>query len=76
MNLDKLRGGILGLALGDCLGAPFEFRYSLSLNFYNGRLQYPTKLKSRYGPIQHTVVGQVTDDTTMSIALLYCNCYI
>jgi len=68
--LDSLRGGFLGLALGDALGAPHEFRYSIPVSQYTGRLQYPTKLVQRYSSPQFTVVGQVTDDTTMAGALM------
>ena len=68
---DRLRGGFLGLALGDALGAPHEFRYSTPLSQYTGVLQYPLKWKARYGPVELSVIGQVTDDTTMSGALLW-----
>lgn len=53
-----------GGALGDALGAPFKFRNGLSITQYNGRLEYRPKIASRYG-----VVGQVTDNSEMSIAL-------
>jgi len=65
-----LRGGLLGLALGDALGAPHEFRYSTPLNQYTGSLQFPIKWKARYGPVEYSAIGEVTDDTTMTGALL------
>jgi ADP-ribosylglycohydrolase len=68
--MDQLQGGLLGLALGDALGAPHEFRYSISLNEYTGKLIHPIYWKSRFGPMQQSAIGQITDDTSMSIALL------
>lgn len=70
MATDKIKGGLLGLALGDALGAPFEFRYSIPTSMYNGKLEYPISLQLRYQPKKYSVVGQVTDDTTMAGALL------
>lgn len=69
-NIDRIRGGFLGLFLGDALGAPYEFRYSYPLSDYNGTLYQPIKWRCRYGPMQYSAVGQVTDDSTMSISLL------
>lgn len=67
---DRLRGGLLGLSLGDALGAPHEFKYSLPVSRYTGVLQHPISYKIRFGPIEYSTIGQVTDDTTMSVALL------
>jgi len=70
-SLDKIRGGLLGLALGDALGGPHEFRYSIPVSQYTGRLQYPIGWKARFKSVQYTTVGQVTDDTSMAGALLW-----
>lgn len=58
-----------GGALGDALGVPFEFRYSISVSKYNGKLEYKPMLKSRFQGVRYGVVGQVSDDTEMTIAL-------
>lgn len=68
--IDCLRGGFLGLCLGDALGAPHEFRYSISLDQYDGTLRHPIRWRARFQPIKLSVLGQVTDDTTMTISLL------
>jgi len=71
MLSDRLRGAFLGLALGDALGAPYEFKYSFPLTQYNGTIYQPIKWRARFKPMQYSAIGQVTDDTTMTIALLY-----
>ena len=68
--LDQIRGGFLGLALGDALGAPHEFSYRRPVSEYTGKLEYTIDSRAPYQPIRYSVVGQVTDDTTMSAALL------
>lgn len=70
MDLNAIRGGILGMALGDALGAPHEFRYSYPLQQYTGKIYLPIKYRTRYGPYQYSVIGQITDDTSMAMALL------
>lgn len=62
---DRFRGGFLGLGIGDALGAPYEMRYSFPLSEYTGIIYQPIKWKARYGPIQHSVIGQTSDDTQM-----------
>ena len=57
-----------GGALGDALGVPFEFRHSRPLSDYHGKLEYRPMMKSRQGT-RYGVVGSVSDDTDMSIAL-------
>jgi len=58
-----------GGALGDALGVPFEFRYSISVSKYNGKLEYKPMMRSRFQGVRYGVVGQVSDDTEMTIAL-------
>jgi ADP-ribosyl-[dinitrogen reductase] hydrolase len=62
--LDKVQGAYAGLAIGDALGATVEF-------------MTPTEIKVKYGVHKKIIGGgwlnlkrgQVTDDTTMSLAL-------
>lgn len=61
---------LYGVALGDALGAPHEFRYSLPLTTYTGQLKDRAKMCSRFQGTRYLVVGQVTDDTEMTLALL------
>lgn len=67
MNLDKLRGGYVGLCLGDALGAPQESGRGPP---YTGILQYPLISRSRFQGTRTAPPGQVTDDATMTTALL------
>lgn len=66
---DRVRGMLFGVALGDALGAPHEFRHQVPLDRYTGRVEHPLTLTSRYKGRFTGVVGQVTDDTEMMIAL-------
>lgn len=55
MSLDQFRGLLYGVALGDALGKPYEFRY--------GRMPYSPQLSS--GQARY-----ISDDTEMMLALL------
>lgn len=67
--IDKIRGMLFGVAIGDALGAPHEFRRSIPLEMYTGHLIYEPQMFSRFQGERKGVVGQVTDDTEMTIAL-------
>ncbi len=54
---DTLRGMLWGVALGDALGAPYEFKY--------GKIPYCSRLQSGQS-------DYVTDDTEMTMALAQC----
>jgi ADP-ribosylglycohydrolase len=54
---DRLVGGILGLALGDALGAPFEFRRASDV---------PDPLPAFQLPWMGLAAGSTTDDTAMA----------
>lgn len=64
---DRIRGMVLGGALGDALGAPHEFRDNRVDN-YTGVLQHRLHLRTQYNE-RWGDIGQYTDDTEMSIAL-------
>ena len=55
---DRLLGCLWGAALGDALGAPYEFRY--------GRMPYKDQITNESTSLS---LGQVTDDTEMMLAL-------
>lgn len=62
--LDRARGAMLGLALGDALGATVEFMTPREI-----ALQYGVHRHIRGGGWLRLAAGEVTDDTTMSLAL-------
>ena len=64
-----VRGMALGVVLGDSLGAPHEFSHGVPLSQYTGRLELLFSHLSRHHGRRTGVVGQVTDDTEMTIAL-------
>jgi ADP-ribosyl-[dinitrogen reductase] hydrolase len=61
MNRDKSIGMFLGLAIGDALGAPLEFKEARS----------PDNLLTRYttGGAHNVSNGEWTDDTSMALAM-------
>ena len=63
---DKIKGIVLGHALGDALGAPHEFP---PYGNYNGTLTRPIIRYSRAYGHQISSVGQITDDTEMAMCL-------
>lgn len=67
--LDKLKGTFIGLAVGDALGAPHEFKYHKK-NEYTGYIYIDYELKSRWHDSKVLPAGQVTDDTEMTLTLL------
>lgn len=66
---DKVTGMFEGLALGDALGAPYEFHYN---NLpYSEEIIYSTRYVSKYQGVRYTALGQVTDDTEMTLTLAH-----
>jgi ADP-ribosyl-[dinitrogen reductase] hydrolase len=61
---DRATAAYLGLAIGDALGATVEFMTPREI-----AIQYGVHDKIRGGGWLHLKAGQVTDDTTMSLAL-------
>lgn len=67
--MDKIQGMLTGSALGDALGAPHEFRYSLPLSEYTGKLEYHQMMVSRFHGKRFGAIAQVSDDTELVLAL-------
>jgi ADP-ribosyl-[dinitrogen reductase] hydrolase len=69
-NIDRIRGAILGLCLGDALGVPHEFNYCKFK--YTGKLEHAFIHKNwRQPSLNKTLaVGAYSDDTEMMLCLL------
>jgi ADP-ribosylglycohydrolase len=65
---NKIHGMLIAHHLGDALGAQFEFNLQL-LPQFTGKLEYRIISKSQYHGTRYSVLGQVTDDTLMTLAL-------
>ena len=65
---DKLAGCIIGLAVGDALGVPHEFKNQRN-NIYTGLLYLIPTFTFRNGT-RRDVIGQYSDDTEMSLCIL------
>ena len=61
MNLDQARGMLVGLAVGDALGAPLEFTEAREPD------NYLTEMVG--GGTHATAIGEWTDDTSMALAI-------
>jgi len=66
---DRIKGMFLAGALGDALGGPFEFRFKEYPITYNGRLKYQISHFNRFRGWRRSAIGQVTDDTEMTLCL-------
>lgn len=66
---DRVLGMFLLHALGDALGAAYEF-YTKDKPTYLGRLEHLPRMNTRAGR-KAGICGQTTDDTAMTIALLH-----
>lgn len=63
--LDRAVGCLLGLAIGDSLGAQVEFKTAAGI-----AASHPDGVRDlRASPVWHTIIGQVTDDTELALAL-------
>lgn len=69
---DKELGALVGVALGDALGAPHEcLRTNVTREEYTGRLEHEIKIFNRFKKETTAYpVGSITDDTEMTLALL------
>jgi ADP-ribosyl-[dinitrogen reductase] hydrolase len=61
MHLDQARGMLMGLAVGDALGAPLEFTEAREPD------KYLTEMVG--GGAHSTAIGEWTDDTSMALAI-------
>ncbi len=68
ITLDRVQGMLEGVAIGDALGGPHEFRYNSKVP-YTGKLEHPLRFMSRWTGTRMLVIGQVTDDTEMTLTL-------
>ena len=64
---DRVYGMYVGGALGDALGAPHEFNNRVQ---YTGNLIHKIIINSRFQGLRESSLGQITDDTQMTIALI------
>ena len=69
MDKDRIKGMFYGLALGDALGAPFEFGGKNRLKNYTGLLDTPVIRFTRFQGKKTAEIGQITDDTEMTLSL-------
>lgn len=65
--MDKKRGMIVGVLLGDALGAPLEFNHKQE---YSGKLEFETKINTRFQGTKVLPAGSITDDSNMTLCLL------
>ncbi len=67
VEVGRVRAGFVALALGDALGAPFEFGKKLT---YTGKLEHKVKHKTNpFQPMRIFDEGSITDDTEMALVL-------
>ena len=66
---DKIKGMIIGSALGDVLGFPHEFRSSKAI--YTGKLEFNVFVPSRFQQYNKTLpIGSISDDTESSLIIM------
>jgi ADP-ribosyl-[dinitrogen reductase] hydrolase len=65
-TLDRAQGCLVGVVLGDALGAPHEFFRGAQ---YTGRLEHPSRFFTRWQGNYILPPGQVTDDSEMTLTL-------
>jgi len=71
MDYNKILGLMVGAALGDALGAPYEFRHISTIQKkYTGKLDTPISFNNQYVGFRQAEIGQITDDTEMMLVLL------
>lgn len=69
LTRDKIRGMLIGGAIGDALGRPVE-----CMSFEQARTNYPEGIKTYYSPnnnkwFKDAKTGVITDDTQLSLAI-------
>ena len=68
VDVNRVRSMLMGVFLGDALGAPHEFAYNSNLP-YTGELIYQTRFISQYQGTRYMVVSQLSDDSEMTLSL-------
>lgn len=70
-SLDKIHGGLVGLALGDALGCPHEgFSVPKDKYTYSGKLEFPIEIFNRFRKESKAYSpGTFSDDTMMTLYL-------
>ena len=68
---DRIQGLFLGHALGDAMGAPYEFVYNKKQEITD-LITLQQRHRSQWQGTRMSALGQVTDDTEMSLALYSC----
>lgn len=63
-RLDRIRGALYGVAIGDCLGTPAEFKTAQEVQQTYGRIS-----EIIGGGFMHLAPGVGTDDTAMTLAV-------
>lgn len=69
-NINKIKGMLYSVCLGDALGLPFEFRFSSHSNYTGNLSDNRLNRKNRYGNNTIFDYGQLSDDSEMTIILL------
>lgn len=67
--MDRFIGALRCHAIGDALGSPHELTGRVPYDEYTGIIQYTLRYRSRFQGFREGVVGQVSDDTEMTISL-------
>ena len=68
--IDRISGALRCHAIGNALGGPHKLKGGVPYDKYNGVIQFPLRCRSQYRDFKDGVVGQVSDDTEMTIILL------
>ena len=69
ITFDNFRGGMVGILVGDALGAPYEF-YADRKRVYDGEMTLEPRIYNRHTQtFRSGVVGQITDDSEMTIVV-------
>lgn len=64
---DQIRGGLVAVMVGDALGAPYEF-YADRNRTYDGKMTLEPRIYNKYTKsFRSGVVGQITDDSEMTM---------